>query len=368
MSQSIVKTKANMDSQGRPNHKHIEARAADWLAQRDLGPWAEADEADLNRWLNESSRHMVAFIRLEAAFKAAERLRAVAAGIPRGVIPTPQQLRASPYFSSRPPASPVLDGAQTPETAADTPDTGAFLRHRRHFAFAAAATLVLAVSLFAWNASLNRTDYATPVGGLASVPISDGSKITLNTDSRIRIAMTKTERRVDLQRGEAFFDVAHDPTRPFVVHAKGKTVTAVGTKFSVREDSDGEVRVVVAEGRVLIEDAAAHAPSTRLAAGNIARTGRTGVLVQEKPLREVEEDLSWRTGYVVFHATPLANAVAEFNRYNAQKIAIEDPSIAGIEVGGNFRATNVEAFIRLLQDGFPVKVDQREDRIILSKP
>jgi transmembrane sensor len=104
-----------------------------------------------------------------------------------------------------------------------------------------------------------------------------------------------------------------------------------------------------------------------LAAGGIARTDGDGVLVQEKPLAEVEEALSWRTGYMVFHESTLADAVAELNRYNVRKIVIEDPDVAGIRLSGKFRTTDFEAFIRLISDGFPIHVRQASDRIILTK-
>jgi len=92
------------------------------------------------------------------------------------------------------------------------------------------------------------TRYSTPVGEIASVPMRDGSKVTLNTDSQIRVTLTDSERRVDLKYGEAFFEVSKDPKRPFVVNAGGKRVIAVGTQFSVRRDAN-DIQVVVTEGR-----------------------------------------------------------------------------------------------------------------------
>jgi len=196
----------------------------------------------------------------------------------------------------------------------------------------------------------------------------DGSKVTLNTNSEIRVAVTETERRVTLDKGEAFFEVAKDPRRPFVVHAGDKQIVAVGTKFSVRRDADA-VRVVVTEGRVRLERSSASgaAPLAQLSAGTIARAAGAGTLVQEKPLDEAEEFLSWRTGFLVFRDTTLGDAVAEFNRYNMHKIVIEDPAVAAMHVGGSFRSTNVDAFVRLLQEGFQIHVDQRDEQIVLTR-
>lgn len=176
---------------------------------------------------------------------------------------------------------------------------------------------------------------------------------------------------VPLAQGEAFFEVAKDPNRPFVVEAGEQRFIAVGTKFSVRRDS-GSNRLIVTEGRVRIEAkptliSRESAQATEVSAGGVARSGGAGILVQEKPVAEAEVMLSWRSGYLVFEQTPLADAVAEFNRYNETKIVIDDAVVAGILIGGNFRSTNVEAFVRLLEDGFPLRIERQGERIVLSR-
>lgn len=227
-----------------------------------------------------------------------------------------------------------------------------------------AASLLLALCAILWHqGSLDRNRYTTPVGGIASVPMEDGSTITLSSNSQVRIAITQTQRRVELDQGEAFFDVAKDGARPFVVDAGERRIVAVGTQFSVRRDRD-DVRVIVTEGTVRIER-----PSTKdtvLAAGTVALTRPEAIIVQTKPTPELEEALSWRFGYLVFHATPLAAAVAEFNRYNPRRIIIEDPELATVPISGNFRATNVDAFVRLLRDGFAIRAHENNDEIVLS--
>jgi transmembrane sensor len=201
--------------------------------------------------------------------------------------------------------------------------------------------------------------------------MADGSKVTLNTDSQIRIALTDTERRVELKRGEAFFEVSKDPNRPFIVRAGSQRVIAVGTKFSVRREGD-DIEVVVTEGKVRVEGSTAGQGSRTdgsanvfLTPGSIARAGEAGVLVQRKTLPEAEEQLSWRTGVLMFRDESLQQAVTEFNRYNERKIVIQDPAVASLKIEGNFRATNVEAFVRLLESGFPVRADSQPGQIVL---
>lgn len=360
----------------------IEEAAAVWLAKRDGGTWTDADDTEFTQWLHASTANRVAYIRLDAAWQRANRLKALGAGVRSGDVPRPGEWRHS-AFSERlhAPASlpahslSVIDEQEGPadpggEASSAVPDKARRVRFLSLAASVLIATMV-SVGWYLWPAGAS---YRTPVGGLAAVPMSDGSRITLNTDSEIRVAVTQTERRVELAQGEAFFEVAKDPARPFIVKAGDKRIIAIGTKFSVRRDEgrSGEVLVVVTEGRVRVESTAPRlasttVPPTEVSAGRIARSGDAGVLIQEKPLAETEEILSWRSGYLIFRDITLADAVAEFNRYNTTKIVIEDAAVAGIRIGGNFRSTNVAAFVRLLEDGFPIRVEQRDHRIVLNR-
>jgi transmembrane sensor len=156
------------------------------------------------------------------------------------------------------------------------------------------------------------------------------------------------------------------------VRAGNQRVIAVGTKFSVRRDGNS-VQIVVTEGKVRVED---RAPShgyradgsadVFLTPGSIARADDSGVLVQRKTLPEAEQQLSWRTGVLMFRDQTLGEAAAEFNRYNVRKIVIREPRVAALKIEGNFRATNVEAFVRLLEVGFPVRAETRANQIVLA--
>jgi transmembrane sensor len=162
--------------------------------------------------------------------------------------------------------------------------------------------------------------------------------------------------------------VTKDADRPFIVEIADKRVIAVGTQFSIRRDNN-DIRVLVTEGRVRIErrDISSAAAQTQLAAGSEARTAQSALLVDQPAPAQVEQLLSWRSGYIIFRDTALADAVSEFNRYSARKIIIEDAAIAGIRIGGNFRSNDADSFLWLLQSGFPINVDRRTDRIVLTK-
>lgn len=329
-------------------YKKIDELAGDWLAQRDSGDWTDEHQRRFEQWLNESPLHRVAYLRIEHVWERSERLKVLGAGVPAGEIPPRNGWNLSPFFERQERAS-----------------------HPKHWLRALAAGILLSIAVatgyYFWPSG---TAYNTPIGGLASVPMSDGSKVTLNTDSKVRVAVTEKERRVDLEQGEAFFEVAKDPHRPFVVHAGNKRVIAVGTKFSVRLDS-GDVEVVVTEGKVRVESgetgevARSSDHSALVAAGTIAQASDAGVLLQTSQLADAEEALSWRQGVLVFRQMTLADASDEFNRYNTRRIVIEDPAIASLRVAGSFRANNVEAFVRLLERGYPLRAEQRGDQFVL---
>jgi transmembrane sensor len=346
---------------GTERTKQIDAAASAWLIRRDSESWSAADQACLEEWLNASTLNRVAFLRLELAWEDAARLKALGAGISGDTPPPPGHWNLTPFFDPTTPDSrPVRS-------------EGSVRLGRRRLRFVAVSALLLVIGGGAYlGLAPNGELYATPIGGLASVPMADGSLVTLNTDSQIRIALTDIERRVELGHGEAFFEVSKDAARPFVVRAGNKRVIAVGTKFSVRREGN-EVQVVVTEGKVRVEDGApargyrnGGSADVFLTPGSIARADDSGVLVQRKTLPEAEQQLSWRVGVLMFRDQSLGDAAAEFNRYNVRKIVIREPAVAALKIEGNFRATNVEAFVRLLESGFPVRAERQADQIVVA--
>jgi transmembrane sensor len=376
------------------NSAEIETIAAAWFAKREGGEWNAAEQAQLEAWLDAATAHRIAFIRLVTAWERSGRLNALGAGVPSGTIPPRDAWAFAPVAKVPATMAPIVGAHQERVESAVGNAPGAassianirevrassqsrftpITRFTRRMRAVAALLIVGAGAVTVWYFSAVHTDaYRTQIGALATVPLSDGSKVTLNTDSQIHVELNPTMRRVNLDQGEAFFDVSKDAVRPFVVEIADERVIAVGTQFSVRRDHD-DIRVLVTEGRVWIErrgiatgGMAAKAAQTQLAAGSEARISQSAVLIDRPAPAQVEQLLSWRTGYLLFRDTALADAVADFNRYSARTIVIEDPAIAGIRIGGNFRCGDAEAFLWLLQSGFPINVERRSDRIILTR-
>lgn len=353
----------------------IELAASEWLARRESDDWSDTDRAGLDVWLGESTAHRVAFLRLESAWTESARLKALAAGRTEAGPPPRGAWAQLPQMSAQ--ASVAGDAAEASRVEA----LGALtftarmpVPPRRHGLGAGLATAAIALcgvlAFWGWRSqgAVDTASYASAIGDLSAVALTDGSHATLSSGSRIEVAMSRDERRIDLRSGEAFFEAAKDRARPFIVNADARRVVAVGTKFSVRRDG-ADLRVVVTEGLVRLESdpipGQPPAPVTLLPAGSTASATRSGVLVRTGTVADAERALEWRGGYLHFDDTPLAEAAIEFNRYGGSKLVMGDSDAAALRIGGNVRWSNVDGFVRLLEQGFSVRAEQRGDIIVL---
>ena len=360
--------------------REIERTAAAWLARRDAGRWSARDQEQLDAWLGAATAHRVAFVRLDAAWLSSGRLKALGAGQPGDTIPARGAWSPSRFATAgKSPAARATPrhhaGSASPTNPSFTARRGAPVkpRRQRRLQLGMLGTVALVAALvLGWQhyGVTEQASFQTATGELRQVPLADGSTAILSSDSRIVVTLSRGERDVDLRRGEAFFTVAKDPHRPFVVSTNGSRVTAVGTRFAVRRDQTG-VRVVVTQGVVRLEPEShpdgRRQPITLLPAGSVAQANDSGVVVHSDSVQQAEEFLSWRSGFVSFHDTPLSVAVAEFNRYNSRKIVLGDAAMGSMRVGGNFRWANTGAFVRLLEQGFPIRAERRQGDIVLYR-
>lgn len=211
--------------------------------------------------------------------------------------------------------------------------------------------------------------------------LADGSYVELNGDARVRVEFSPAVRRVTILRGEAHFEVAHHPARPFVVVAGGVSVRAVGTAFAVRM-SAGDVNVLVTDGRVAVDRATTDpvaTPTQPLAfvakgAGVVVVPANLGPdapapVVVEVPLTELTERLAWRVPRLEFNDAPLREAVALFNRHGTVRLGLADPSVGELRVSGVVRADNPAALLQLLHADYGVEARRDRDRgFVLSRP
>lgn len=213
---------------------------------------------------------------------------------------------------------------------------------------------------------LNRpATYTTAVGEQRLVRLADGSRVHINTDSKLRVRLGSGRRDLTLVRGEAFFEVAHDAARPFVVETDRGRVVATGTRFDVdRRDTD--TRVTLTEGRVRIYDGPdADTVAVILRPGESIRLGLSPRGTPERTDTAIAT--SWLGGQLVFHQTPLLTAIGEMNRYTERKIRLDAPGLAHAQVDGRFDTGDVESFILAVTALFPLRaVTGADGRITLT--
>lgn len=226
---------------------------------------------------------------------------------------------------------------------------------------AVALAVVLGAGLWVVNRPL---DYATAVGEQRTLRLEDGSRVILDTDTRLQVRLSADARSVTLVRGQAFFDVEGDPERPFTVSAGGTRVTAIGTRFDVRRLGDG-ARVVLVEGRVAVRDADTPKGDWALRPGQqVVTTARRPAVTPVDAVRAT----SWTTGRLIFDGVPIRDAVAEVNRYSERKLALRAPAIAEIPVSGAFDTGDVDGFVAALEDLYPVTVERQPDGGLVLSP
>lgn len=215
---------------------------------------------------------------------------------------------------------------------------------------------VVAASLIGWLIVTAPT-YSTAVGEQVSARLEDGSRVQLNTDTRLRVRFTGGVRRVELLRGQAFFEVAHDTARPFIVAAGSTEVRAVGTRFDVRREP-GEVRVTLAEGKVAVHDRAGGGRDWTLTPGQSLDLGVRAKLTGPTTV-DVPATTAWTTGRLAFHDVTLADAVTEINRYTRDKIVLGAGVPADRKVSGVFPTGDTGDFLAAVTTLYGLKTTVR---------
>lgn len=306
--------------------REVADQAAEWAARIDGGAVDPDKDPQLQRWLGEDPRRRGALLRAEAALSFVDRGRALA-----GVIPKPHP-------------RPI------------------WIRRKFLFAGASLAAAVVGIAVVMTGPH----GYHTGLGEIRQLPLSDGSVIAINTQSAVEVAMQPDIRRVTLTRGEAWFQVAHDKNRPFVVSAGRIRVRAVGTAFSVRRYDDG-ADVQVMEGVVETWTEGEESLRVKVVAGSRAHVAEYEAPKPVPASADIQRSLAWREGQIVLEGQTLDEAVAQFNRYNAKKLVIADPSLAAEKLVGQFRATDPRNFAEAVATTLGARIDEVGDMIRLSR-
>ncbi|MGS2722515.1 FecR family protein [Porticoccus sp. GXU_MW_L64] len=272
--------------------------------------------------------------------------------------------------------------------AEDSPPRLQPSRNWRGWAVAAGLLLAVTAGYIGWTPLVTKDGdvqrYVTRIGEQKTVNLADGSAITLNTGTQILVEMSDQSRRIILERGEAYFDVARDPLRPFAVALGSRAISVLGTEFNIRKSPDSFVLAVV-EGVVAIhgneEQASDSAPAVnvddgerkqyrgsvqrKVLAGTVAEYSENSQQLVAYRDAHIDRLHSWRTGLVRFDAVPLHKVIQELNRYSAKKILVEDSSVMDMEVYAGIRVDQANMALTLLEESLPIRVVRHFDRVVI---
>jgi len=331
------------------------AEACEWLARLNRG-LTEQEGRELREWLATSPKRAAVFIESAGVWDRMDSLGRLA-----DLFPKPVQRRR----------------ALGPRT----------------LALAASVVILLGAGLLAFF-NKGKTDvwptsdvqiasapqeqlFETEIGEASTVRLADGSELTLNTNSRVRVLIEPARRTLHLERGEMFIKVAHDASRPLTVWASDRLVRAVGTAFNVLITQDQSVEVIVTDGKVLVGIANIDAAvsdaawiedfSTPVVAGQRAVLSDQSPAVEDLGATEIDVKLSWRDGNLVFRGEPLAEALGEIERYTRVTFVIRNEELKTIRVAGHFKAGDVDGLLATLRENFNISYERvGAEKIILK--
>lgn len=363
----------------------IYSEASEWFVEFRTGDIKASDRGAFARWLRTSPEHVRAYLELAAIWNEGGRLdpdrqfddeTLVQAALTEGnVLP--------------------LERRSTMESRSEVP--GPAIAGIRALAIAA-AVIIAAIGVGVWL-SIQRGVYATGIGEQRSITLADGSHIELNTGSKLRIHFTDSERQVNLLDGQAYFRVAKDHARPFVVTSDNARVRAVGTQFDVYRKKN-ETTVTVLEGTVAVLPSAAllRSGSAPPDSGTANTTGSAAALTHRSEPSEVLEKIqreillaageqaivtaqatalpakpditaatAWTHKSLVFQSAPLSEVAEEFNRYNQRRLIIQSPQLYDFHITGIFSSTDPAALLHFLETRPGIIITERKDDILITR-
>lgn len=319
--------------------RSVQAEAAAWLARLRFEERTAADEAAFRVWLGDDPAHAAAFEALSAAWDAAGAYRRGGGG----------------------------GGAAAAWAAASSARAPALLTRRAAIgAVTAGLVAVTAAGYFAYVRDDGTAHYVTLPGERRQVTLKDQSRVVLDSDSSLKIAFSGDMRRLMLERGRAYFDVAHDPARPFMVEAGARRVVALGTAFEI-DHAPGGLSVLLVEGRVAVRSSggATGRDVAFLRAGERLVFDRHGAARRDRP--DMARLLVWREGQLIFDNDRLTDAVAQMKRYSSRPMIIAGTALGDRRVSGAFSTADPAAFARSLGVLLDVPVSLSAEGIVIGE-
>jgi transmembrane sensor len=317
-------------AQSHKSAEEAENIAAAWLARGEFTTLSGDEQVKLDAWLAEAWQHRTAYWRLKVVWDETYRFAALRRTAREEVAEKPRR-KTSSYIK---------------------------------IATIAAIAIVLAAGAALLRFDNQEQTISTALGGRKVIELAGGSRAELNTSTIIRVAAGG--RNVRLDKGEAYFQIRHDANRPFVITAAGYRIIDLGTTFVVLNEP-GRLKIALLEGRAQLEAADGNSQATTLSPGDVAVAADGAVSVTREAPREISKALGWRRGVLIFEHTSLADAMAQFNRYNAAQLVIADSDTAKLTVDGTFPLTGVSQFASAAKTIFGLHVARRGNEIVITR-
>ncbi|MFT3790924.1 MAG: FecR family protein [Rudaea sp.] len=316
-----------MNSRATAKTEAVRERAEHWFARRRAPDFSVEERRDCEAWINASPEHSAAYLRTQMLWDDLGPLA----------------------------DDPEIARWRTEACAGETPAKRRFPGWVAGLSAAVLAACLVLATRYRPSEPVRQVakEYATAPGEQHVLALEDGSHLTLNTDTRIRVRMDPNSREVELLRGEALFDVAHEAERPFHVRTDGLIVTDIGTSFDIHNDT-GSTQVTLISGLAEVTRGGDTSVVELTPGDQLISNASTWRKQTVSNLASVTE---WTSGHLVFLATPLRDAVAKINRYDKDRIVIADRSLEALQISGDFHIGNAQAFVRALQSAFPVRAE-----------
>lgn len=353
--------------------KLIQAQAARFVTRLYSGELTAREERQLQQWREQSPQHEAEFQAMLATWD-----------ITGSLFQNPQQRRQPGVRRGwwAVAASIALVGVlgwqlwHSPDPAVPAPKTPTMVAETKTEQRNVEAPALFRITERKLEAST--AHYQTEVGEVSHVTLTDGSVLSLNTDTEVAVTLTANLRQVELVRGEAFFDVAKDENRPFQIDTGRKIIEVLGTQFNVRKRADETVvKVSVLEGKVAVRTTKAatvteptnpsEEDTTLLLAGDIGSYSESSEVVAQNQTQAVSSAQSWRRGVFRFDDEPLEHVIREFNRYRERKIVIADTSVAELRISGVFHLKNGDNILTALESTLPVQFDHQQQQVVAKR-
>ncbi|HZT04012.1 MAG TPA: FecR domain-containing protein [Steroidobacteraceae bacterium] len=372
-------------------NQQIIDEASAWFVEFRVGDVDQVTRERFDEWLRRSPEHIRAYIEIAKTYVILPALD------PGRKVDVPQLIAharadGNVVALGQPPSRSAALGAQARLEVRSTREGSAAARSRW---LSAACMVVLLASAISWAILHRYPNYATDIGQRQSITLPDGSTVDLNARSSIRVQFLKSRREVDLLAGQAFFEVAKDKTRPFIVQSGELRVQAVGTQFDVDRHSD-ITTVTVVEGRVAVITPESK-PTREVTigrerpqmhttpAGHLDLLGTplrdslsvlvsageqvvaTGGAVAQPTRANLGAATAWLQHRFIFDRSRLSDVVDDFNRYNRRPIVIIDPELDDFHISGVYSSTDPASLIRFLRTQPDIRITESDDSIRIER-